>query len=159
MRRRINHLLLFLIAFLFVACDESNCTLQNTIALQCGFYQGGSRVAISDTLTVTVAGSDSVLVNRSLRTSQLTLPMSFWASCDTLIFTVTDAESDTCVDTLWIEKTNEPHFESPDCPSYMFHRITSLRSTHEFIDSVCLMGDRVDFSQYEQIQIHLYTAP
>lgn len=137
------------------SCESADCTLENHIALRCGFYNKGQKVVLNDTLYVTAAGTDSVLLNRKTRASQFELPMSYWQTCDTFIVSIV-SETGQASDTLWVEKTNLPHFESPDCPSYMFHEITGISSTHTFIDSVYLSGPYVDFSKYEHIQIHLH---
>ena len=142
---------------LFASCESADCTLQNSVALHCGFYGAGKSVSLTDTLTVTTAGSDSVLVNRKLNAKDLVLPMSHWSECDTLILHVWGSEYD-LQDTLYVEKTNTPHFEAPDCPTTMFHQITAARCSHHFIDSITIKADRVNYGEYEHIQIHLRTA-
>lgn len=145
-----------LLGFL-ASCESADCTLQNSVALHCGFYGGGKNVSLTDTLTVTTAGSDSVLLNRKVNAKDLVLPMSFWSDCDTLVLHLWGSEYD-LRDTLFVEKTNTPHFEAPDCPTTMFHQITAARCTHQFIDSITVKADRVNYGEYEHIQIHLRTA-
>lgn len=140
-----------------VACEDIDCSLNNTVKLTTGFYANGKNVAITDSLTVTTVGSDSVLLNSYYNVSKMELPMSFWNATDTLIFTVKGKDFAT-QDSVWISKTNTPHFESPDCPSHMFHRITEVRSTHTFIDSITITYPDVNYAEIENLQIHLFTG-
>lgn len=147
-----------IISLLFIgSCDTIDCTLNNTVAMTCNFFQDGKAVQLNDTLTITAAGTDSVLVNRKLGASSLTLPLSFFNPVDTLLLNVRNANY-AVTDTLWIEKTSYNHFESPDCPVNMFHNITAVRSTHLFIDTVTISRKEVDFYQDENLQIHFYSS-
>lgn len=139
---------------LLAACDSIDCTLYNTVSLSCSFYSEGKAVKLDDTLTVSATGTDSVLVNRMLGASTLELPLSYAQSEDTLVLHVYGPELDVR-DTLWVEKTNTPHFESPDCPTNMFHQIKSVRHTSTFIDSVTITRSLVDYDQTENLRIHL----
>lgn len=142
---------------LLAACDTIDCTLYNTVGLKAKFYSGGSAVSISDTLTISACGTDSVLLNRAVAASDVTLPMSYWATADTFLLSVV-GDGYTLTDTLYVEKSNTPHFESPDCPSTMFHEITAVSCSRTFIDSVCIVQPSVNYSQFENIQIHLRSS-
>ena len=139
------------------SCDTIDCTLNNTVAMTCKFYQDGKVVQLNDTLTITAVGVENPLLNRKIGTSSMTLPLSFFNEVDTLLLHVS-SEDYSVTDTLWIEKTSYNHFESPDCPVNMFHNITAVRSTHLFIDSVTISRPDVDFYEDENLQIHFYPA-
>lgn len=139
------------------ACDQVDCTLYNTVSYTCGLYADGSAVTLNDTLTVTALGTDSVLVNRVNGTASFTLPMSLMNEADTLVLQVT-GDGYVLYDTIRVEKTNVPHFESPDCPTRMFHQITSVGTSHNFIDSTVVVNPQVNYANVENIQIHLYPA-
>jgi hypothetical protein len=47
------------------------------------------------------------------------------------------------VDTLWIAKDDYPHFESVDCNASYFHKLTSIRHTHNCLDSVVIVNPSV----------------
>ena len=94
------------------------------------------------------------LVNSLIGASKLELPLSYSQDADTLVLRIYGEEYDLS-DTLWVEKTNTPHFESPDCPTTMFHQIKSVRHTSTFIDSVTITRNLVDYDQTENIRIHL----
>ncbi len=136
------------------ACDSIDCTLYNTVTLTCSFYSEGKTVKLSDTLTVSAPGTDSILVNRMVGASTLDLPLSYTQDTDTLVLHVYGPEFD-ARDTLWVEKSNTPHFESPDCPTNMFHQIRSVRHSGTFIDSVTITRSLVDYDQTENLRIHL----
>ncbi|MBO4730272.1 MAG: hypothetical protein J5593_02245, partial [Bacteroidaceae bacterium] len=136
----IKHILFLAIAALLLAgCNGSDCPLNNTVRLICGFYNttDGSELAISDTLTISVR--DSVILNRSTDSKTVSLPMSFSAVADTLVFLYTpDSSEVSAVDTLIVSKTNEPHVVSLECGTSVFHSITAISHTCRTPDSTFL---------------------
>lgn len=141
-----------------VSCDSIDCTLYNSVDMFGGFYQGGRNVSLTDTLTITAAGTDSVLLNRKVGAANFQIPLSYYNGVDSVVLYV-KGDGYELTDTLFVEKTNSVHFESPDCPTTMFHKITAVRSTHEFIDSVTVISEDVNYARTENIQIHLFAAP
>ncbi len=148
---------LFFWLVLSPGCDTIDCTLYNTVICNVSFYASGQSVSLTDTLTVTTRGVDSILINKQTSTSTMTLPLSYWQDEDTLVLTVTGSGY-MMVDTIWIAKENMPHFESPDCPTTMFHHIQHVRTTHAFIDSVSIIQPIVNYDQTEHLQIHVYSG-
>lgn len=94
------------------ACDSIDCTLYNTVSLACSFYSEGQAVKLTDTLTVSALGTDSILVNSLIGASKLELPLSYSQDADTLVLRIYGEEYDLS-DTLWVEKTNTPPPEPP----------------------------------------------
>ena len=158
MRQRLLFILSSLL--LFAACESYDCTLYNTVAMYSFFDQDGEIVAISDTLTVTACGTDAVLLNNAENTSKLTLPLSYWQPEDTLVLTVKGINSEgigyLLRDTVWITKTNQVHYESPECPTTLFHTIQDVRSTNEFIKFITIERSSVNYENTTNLQIHLY---
>ena len=154
--RRIPILFLSCLALLG-ACDQADCTLDNSVTYTCNFYAEGSNVTLNDIITVTACGTDSVLVNQKQGATGIELPMSYWNEEDTLVLRI-QGSGYTMEDTIWIKKNNIPHFESPDCPTKMFHLITDVNSTHTFIDSLSLVNPNVNYADVENIQIHFHDA-
>lgn len=154
-----RHLNLFLLAGCLTlgACDQADCPLDNNVTYTCNFYSGGEKIQLNDILTVTALGTDSVLVNQMQDAAGITLPMSYWNAADTLILTI-QGDAYEMKDTVWVKKTNIPHFESPDCPTKMFHLITETGCTHTFIDSLSLIEPNVNYADVENIQIHFHPA-
>ncbi len=138
-------------------CESVECPLNNTVYTTYGFYvmDNGepTTVRIVDTLTVTAAGTDSVLINRMYNTAQMELPMSYFSDTDTLALKITDKENRSTFDTIWISKYNYEHYESPACPTAMFHYIHGVRSTHRLIDTVTLVNPNVNYYASENFKI------
>ena len=161
MHRSLGILSVALLSFVLAACEGIDCTLNNLVTLNIGFYSSadGSSYALTDTLTVTAEGTDSVLYNRGTRTSSLSLPMSYWQQADTLnLDFYNDEESHRL--TLRVRKSNTQHHESPDCPSTMFHTIEGVESegAQGYIDSVLVVNTKVNYASIEHIQIYVHVA-
>ena len=156
MRRRL--LYIAPIVLLLVACESYDCTLYNHVGCYGAFYQDSASVSFDDTLTITAGKSGPVLLNKSVGTSRIDLPMSYWQDEDTLVLTVKGMDY-LFQDTIWISKSNQVHYESPDCPTTLFHTIQGVRSTHEFIDSINVIRSSVNYEQTNNLEIHLFSDP
>ena len=145
-------------ALMGTACETTDCPLNNIVYSTYGFYaimeEGETQVSLLDTLTITAAGTDSILLNRMVNASGVELPVSYSAAVDTLIFHFTDSVSRIRRDTIWIEKENIPHFESPTCPASMFHHVTAVRCTHRLIDSVQIVNPNINYNVSENFKIY-----
>lgn len=155
MRRKL--LLIASTVLLLVACESYDCTLYNYVGMYGTFYKNGAAVALTDTLTITSGKSGPVLLNRSVNTSRLNLPLSYWQAEDTLVLTV-KGDGFLIQDTVWISKTNQVHYESPDCPTTLFHDIQDIRSTHKFIKSINVIRSSVNYELTDNLQILLLSA-
>ena len=133
------------------ACSTIDCPLNNTVYAK--YVLRGPVTTLPDMLTISTMisdDSDSVLINQQENTDSFSLPMSYNRPEDVLVM-----QTNNLFDTIKVEKTNTPHFESPDCPTTMFHQIKSVRHTSTFIDSVTITRNLVDYDQTENIRIHL----
>lgn len=83
------------------------------------------------------------------------LPISYQNHEDTLIFELKDTFNVLRRDTVWIAKTNQPHFESVDCNISYFHEITSVRWTNEAIDSIGINKKDVNYDASTE-HFHIY---
>ena len=138
------------------SCSEVECPLDNVVVMTCGLYSAdGTEQKIIDTLTVTAAGTDSVLLNRGQNISSFALPVNYVADTDTLIFKFTEVDGTSYVDTLKVSHTNEAHFESMECPLSFFHEIKSITTTHNAIDSVSIVRKQVNYEDVENLKIYL----
>ena len=142
-------------------CNGNDCPLNNSVRLICGFYSGDSTVTIGDTLTIAVR--DSVILNRSVATSTISLPMSYTGEADTLVFLYTPNGSEVSItDTLIISKTNEPHIVSLECGTSVFHVISAVTHSRRTpddtfryaIDSVVVNHNAVNFDAQENLKIY-----
>ena len=148
-------------ALLLMGCNGNDCPLNNTVRMVCGFYSGDSAVSIGDTLTIAVR--DSVILNRSVATSTVSLPMSYTADADTLVFLYTPDGSEVSIaDTLIVSKTNQPHIVSLECGTSVFHSISAVSHSHRApdstfryaIDSVVVKHNEVNFDAQENLKIY-----
>ena len=157
--KRIKYIATIVMACLgFSSCDSVDCTLYNTVLCQMAFYDNnGLSVEITDTLTVTAAGTDSILYNKGLKTHSVGLPLSYHNDCDTLCLRISGRGYE-LKDIIYISKTNREHFESLNCPVNMFHEITGVSSTNNVIDSVRITSPSVIYNNGENIKIYLHTA-
>ena len=69
--------------------------------------------------------------------------------------TLLDTMGNTYRDTIWVEKSNQPHFESVDCQISYFHTILSVKSTHHIIDSLSINNSQVNYDASKE-HFHLY---
>ncbi|MCR4922208.1 MAG: hypothetical protein K5945_10980 [Bacteroidaceae bacterium] len=158
MKRGLRLSALLPLLLLLAACEEIDCSLYNSVNMYACFYSDGSAVAITDTLTISTGSSERVLLNRMTNVGNWQIPLSYRQDVDTLLLHVA-GDGYQVTDTVWIAKTNTPHFESPDCPTNMFHKIVAIESTHLFIDSVTIVQPYVNYALDENIQLHLHSAP
>ena len=138
---------------LMSACDLLNCTQADVRCLQIAIYDiDGNPLELPDTLTVLACGTDSILVNKSQETTEILLPLSYHAPVDTFIL-LNFGDGYSLKDTLFVAKTNDIYFESPDCPTVMMHTIKSIRCTNAYVDSVSLVNAKVNFTEATHIRL------
>lgn len=145
-------------AVTFCACTSVDCPVENTVAARYTLQKAdGTQDTLRDTLTIftcNASGADTVLLNKSVDTKSFQLPVSYVNNADTLMF-VRKSETYEIVDTVWIEKTNLPQFESVDCYLVYFHDVMSVKCTHNGIDSVAINKARIDYDSNTE-NLHLY---
>lgn len=154
---------LLLAALTVAACSSIECPVQNVVATIYTFHKadGTADTLRYDTLTVTTRranGSDTTLLNRSTGATMMQLPVSYSNPTDTLIVTVSDTLQRTTVDTIYLHKEDQPHFESVDCNLAFFHHLTAVSSTHLRIDTAVIVQPTVNYD-LEKEHIHLYFKP
>lgn len=144
-----------------LSCSNIDCPLNNVARLVCGFYdtRTNGTFTLTDTITVTTAGTDSILFNYGHNISSLKLPISYSHETDTLIVRIMGAEASSR-DTIFISHTNEPHFESVDCGMLMFHTIKDVKWASggaaglPRIDSVTVASPKVNYDASENLRIY-----
>ncbi len=133
------------------ACSSIDCPLNNRT--YASFKLAGDVTKLVDTLTVSTPRNidnpeeDTVLINRLIDTDSLSLPMSYQRTEDIYIFTFVQKDTELkTIDTLWVSKENEPHFESVDCNPVMFHTIKDVRFTQRAIDDIKVNYNKVTYN-------------
>ena len=143
---------------LLSACSSIDCPLENTIYTVYGLYKSTGKIdTLKDTLTISTTrmnGTDSILINKDVKVTSLSVPMSYTQDTDILYFE-TRKNSSRTIDTVKVEKTNIPHFESVDCSASYFHKITNVSCTHHAIDSIVINNPNVTYDKTKQT-FHLY---
>lgn len=139
---------------LLCACSSIDCPVENTIAVYYYAVQknaAGEIVAdtIRDTLWVWTQRSDGrdTLLNSFIGKTSFSLPVSYQYPEDMLVFAIRDTSLRWTLDTVWLGKNDMPHFESVDCPAHFFHEITSLKCTHDGIDSMSIVNPSVTYNK------------
>ena len=138
------------VAAVAVSCSSIDCPLNNRVYAK--VLLAGDKDALDDTLTIASPrtnddDNDTVLINRLTASDSLHLPVSYTRTRDTYYITLVQKEtSATVTDTLWVDKTNLPHFESVDCGPNMFHDITATKTTHHGIDSVTVNNNKITYN-------------
>lgn len=157
-------LLTWCTAMSLTSCSNIDCPLDNVVSMQCNLfsYETKSAYTLTDELTVTPAGKDTVLLNKATNIQNFLLPLKEAGERDTLLLHFSNTADQSATDTLFITHTLHPHFESLDCPSSVFHTITAVRATSHAlsempltIDSVSLVRSIVNYDDVENIRIFL----
>jgi len=148
-KNRSLHVCMLLTMVFMAACSSIDCPLNNTVYTK--YKLLGPVSTLSDVLTISTTrqnGLDSVLINQQQNTDSFYLPMSYGQDEDVLYF-----QTNQIMDTVWVRKTNRPHFESVDCGLNYFHTITGVRFTRNALDSVVIHQKEVT---YDASQTHFY---
>ncbi len=148
------------------ACSNIDCPLDNVVSLQCNLYDASTQSALtlSDVLSVTPAGRDTLLLNQATGIKSFLLPLKEAGTQDTLLLHFANAQGAVQVDTLFVNHTPQPHFESLDCPSSVFHTLNAVRvsaqvSTNSaIVDSVSLVRPIVNYDDIENIRLFIRTS-
>lgn len=160
----VSLLLVWCTAMSLTSCSNIDCPLDNVVSMQCNLfsYETKSAYTLTDELTVTPAGRDTVLLNKATNIQSFLLPLKEAGERDTLLLHFSNTADQSATDTLFITHTLHPHFESLDCPSSVFHTITAVRATSHAlsempltIDSVSLVRSIVNYDDVENIRIFL----
>lgn len=140
---------------LTASCDLLDCTQEDISLLRIEVYDNyGYSTPLPDTLSITASGTENVLLNRSTNTKSILLPLSYHLPADTFVLHNYGKEY-SCKDTLVVEKTNDIYFESPDCPTVMMHTILNVSCTNNFIDSVRLNHEKVNFEEITHLKLYI----
>ena len=148
-------LVIILPGLLYSSCNNGNdCVVDNVSYARFNFYnKDNTSIKLSATITVTAAGTDSVLVNKESGAKGLALPVSYKGRVDTFVIKYTDLMRDT----IFMTHTNIPYFISMDCGMAMYHLVEDVKCTHYAIDSVKLVNPKINFDPNENFKIYYST--
>ncbi len=114
-------------------------------------HPDSSLLAAGYTETQAVVRRDTILVNKLANGSTLSLPMHYFSTSDTVIFTYAGI---TGRDTLYIEQDSYSYVDLPECGTHRFHTLKSIRATEAAIDHVEIVNPQVDYKGKENIRIY-----
>ncbi|EGC18762.1 DUF6452 family protein [Prevotella multiformis] len=140
------------------SCSDIDCSVTNGV-LANYVVQGDT---LQDTLTVSAIRenrSDTVLLNRMVKTTKFSLPMSYSGDTDRLRFVFTSKTGVTTVDTVTVSKTNMSHFESVDCSPVFFHKLTSVTAKGTRISQIEISNPNVDDDGTKENILIRFTNP
>ena len=133
-----------------VSCSSIDCPLNSLVFTQYQLMTSAGKVdTLADTLTISTKrtdGGDSVLIDKNTGTTEFSLPISYSQPQDVFYFEMKDTVTKAVAyDTVMVTKEDKLHFESADCSPSYFHKITSVSSTHNVIDSVVIINPDVNY--------------
>jgi len=160
-----NKWLAVLAVMILASCTSIDCSINNLVRTRFQFTNSaGDSISLKDTLTVVttrkdgsqkiIFTSDSIIYNKGVGTCKFNLPISHTHPEDELVFHFI-GEKVHIVDTLWIAKEDYPHFESVDCNTGYFHKLTAIRHTHNCLDSVVIVNPSVT-NDDQVVHVHIY---
>ena len=160
MRKVFGLLAVMLIGILLLgACSSIDCPSENLVLAHYRFHSAnGDSLVLRDSVSViswAKDGEEITVLNKTTDRASFYLPVSYSHPEDLLVFDFTDGKVHT-YDTVWVKKEDIPHFESVDCNAKFFHRLTSVRNTTHYIDSVVIKNPYVDFNN---ATVHFYVYP
>ena len=122
-----------------IVCNVSQINPENNTAMK----------DTLDSLTVTAAGTDSIVANRLAQVTVFSLPLSYAVASTELVFHYVKKVTDTVV----IRHTNKPYFISMDCGYQMKQSITSIRYTRHNIDSIYIANPEANINGTKNLEI------
>ena len=134
-----------LASLLFSCSEEADCSMtDNRGMIVCNVSQINpeNNTAMKDTLdslTVTAAGTDSIVANRLAQVTVFSLPLRYAVDSTELVFHYV--------------KTNKPYFISMDCGYQMQQSITSIRYTRHNIDSIYIANPEANINGTKNLEI------
>lgn len=149
---------------MMVGCTSIDCSVNSTVLCSYRFMNAnGDSLILSNPISVvsvrTIDGNDTVLINKLENACTFRIPMSYSLDADELRFIVTDNQGKENTDYVVVSKTNEPVFESVDCAPRYNHAISSVNTTHNFIDSLVVKNNKVTNDPTKiNIFVYLHTA-
>lgn len=144
------------------SCVSIDCPVQNQVEYIFALKKptGGTDTMGIDTLSIwahRVGRKDTLLINRlcGVKATSFSVSASHMLEEDSLFTLLTDTTKQRWLDTICIQKTNHPHFESVDCKATYFHTITAVTTTSHGIDSISINNKEVNYDQTETFFLYL----
>lgn len=154
-----NKWMAILAMVVMVSCTSIDCPVNSLVRTRYQFTNSaGDSLKLLDSVSVVSTrenGTDTLILNKGVKISKFHLPISYSYPEDELVFFF-DGDSLHQKDTLWVKKDDIPHFESVDCNASFFHKLTEIRHTHNYLDSVVIVNPSVTNND---AVVHVYIYP
>lgn len=95
--------------------------------------------------------NDTILVNKASGKNYLQVQMSYFNKVDTLLFRYGSIQ---LPDTIYIEHESYAHVDVPECGSFRYHLLKSVRATDNAIDHIEIVNPTVNYDQEENVKIY-----
>lgn len=148
--------LLYALTSIFHACsEEADCSMTNNRGMiVCNVYRldpetGTALKDTLDSLTVTAAGTDSVIINRMEEVITFSLPLRYTEDSTQFVLHYTDRLNDTMI----VRHTNKPYFVSMDCGYQMQQSVQSVRYTRRNLDSIYIANPEASIDGTENFKL------
>jgi len=106
------------------------------------------------TETVAEVRRDTTLMNRLVGVSSMKLPMMYFSTEDTLIFSYASIRNK---DTLYVSHEGYSNVDLPECGTHRFHHLNGVRcNTNAAIDHVEIVESEVNYKGAENIKVFFY---
>ncbi|MBQ8270676.1 MAG: hypothetical protein IJZ22_05650 [Bacteroidaceae bacterium] len=143
----------------WVGCDNGyDCDLNNISYNNITFYTlaDGQEAPYANptplTVSLMVNGKDSVIVNHITDATVISLPMSYAQNTDTVVFHYEDNSTDS----LYVDHTTKPFYQSMECGILIHHQIEQVKCTNVWIEGAAIVNNAVNFNGNENIRIYFY---
>ena len=95
--------------------------------------------------------NDTILINKASSKQYVEVPMSYFNRVDTLLFRYSNIS---LPDTIYLEHESYAHVDIPECGSYRYHNIVSIKSTENAIDHLEITNSTVNYDQEQNVKIY-----
>jgi hypothetical protein len=107
-------------------------------------------ISLTGNLTITAAGTDSIILNNATDVHTLTLPLRYTADSTVLVLHYGEEYPN---DTLTIRQTNTPYFLSMDCGYQMKQNIVGGSYTRHLLDSIYIANKEAGIYGTENLKL------
>lgn len=101
-------------------------------------------------VTISRNRNDSIILNKQSSVSSISLPMSYFNAADTLVFAYS---SISLKDTVIVEQDSYPHVELPECGTYRYHTLKTIRATDAALDHIEIAYPIVNYEGKENVKL------
>lgn len=142
------------------SCSEiSDCSIEGRPMINCTLLKVDPTTDdiardTLESLTVTALGTDSIILNRGVSVSSLSLPLSYVSDTTTWVFHYDYPDDPAVSDTVSVIHTNTPFFESLDCGYSVKQAVVAVDYTTLRIDSIKILDVNTNTNGTENLKIY-----